>query len=55
MGVPTGHRMGRVLKGLVLAFLLAAVLGFSYEQVGRWRDSQHRFRVGRAVDIDGAA
>ncbi len=45
--------MRRVLKGLVLAFLLAAVLGFSYEQIGRWRDSQHRFRIGRAVDVGG--
>jgi pimeloyl-ACP methyl ester carboxylesterase len=45
--------MRRLLNGLALAFLLAAVLGFTYEQVGRWRDSQHRFRIGRAVDVGG--
>jgi pimeloyl-ACP methyl ester carboxylesterase len=53
MSVPTGRWMRRVLKGLAFAFLLAAVLGFTYEQVGRWQDSQHRFRVGRAVDVGG--
>jgi pimeloyl-ACP methyl ester carboxylesterase len=53
MGVPTGHLMQRLLKGLLLAFLLAALLGFASEQVGRWRDSQHRFRIGRAVDVGG--
>jgi pimeloyl-ACP methyl ester carboxylesterase len=36
-----------------LAFLLALGLGFTYEQIGRWQDSQHRFRIGHAVDIEG--
>lgn len=38
------------LAGLVI-FL--AVVGFTYEQIGRSRDSQHRFRIGRAVDVGG--
>lgn len=29
--------MRRVLKGLVLALVLIAFVGFSYEQIGRWR------------------
>jgi hypothetical protein len=29
--------MQRVLKGLVLALVLMAFVGFSYEQIGRWR------------------
>jgi pimeloyl-ACP methyl ester carboxylesterase len=43
----------RVLKGLSLVLLLAAILGFAYEQIGRRQDSQHRFRIGRAVDVGG--
>src|SRR5262252_1434043 len=35
------------------ALTLLATLGVSYEQIGHWQDSQHRFRVGRAVDIGG--
>ena len=53
MGASTSHWMWRVLKGLALALLLAAALGFTYEQIGRWQDSQHRFRIGRSVDIGG--
>jgi pimeloyl-ACP methyl ester carboxylesterase len=45
--------MRRALQGLALGFLLALALGFTYEQVGRWQDSQHRFRIGHAVDIGG--
>jgi pimeloyl-ACP methyl ester carboxylesterase len=45
--------MRRALRVLALAFLLAVVLGFTYEQIGRWQDSQHPFRIGRAVDIGG--
>ncbi len=45
--------MRRFLKGLLLAILLAAALGFIYEQLGRWRDSHHRLRIGRAVDVGG--
>ncbi len=38
----------------VAAFIaLLAIVGFTYEQLGRNRDAQHRFRVGRAVDIGG--
>ncbi len=53
MGASTSHWMRRVLKGLALAVLLAAALGFTYEQIGRWQDSQHRFQIGRSVDIGG--
>ena len=53
MGPSTSGWMWRVLKGFALALILAAALGFTYEQIGRWQDSQHRFRIGRAVDIDG--
>src|SRR5208337_249124 len=53
MGASSTHWMRRALRGLALAFLLAAALGFTYEQISRWQDSQHRFRIGRAVDIGG--
>lgn len=53
MGSSTSRWMRRVFKGLALAFLLAVALGFTYEQIGRWQDRQHRFRIGRAVDIGG--
>jgi pimeloyl-ACP methyl ester carboxylesterase len=42
-----------VIKWVALVVLLAAAVGFTYEQTGRWQDSQHRFRIGRAVDIGG--
>jgi len=45
--------MRRGLKGLALVFLLTAALGLIYEQIGRWQDSQHRFRIGHSVDIGG--
>jgi pimeloyl-ACP methyl ester carboxylesterase len=38
------------VTGLIL---LLALVGFTYEQVGRNREAQHRFRIGRAVDIGG--
>jgi pimeloyl-ACP methyl ester carboxylesterase len=53
MGASSTYWMRRALRGLALAFLLVAALGFSYEQIGRWRDSQHPFRIGRAVDVGG--
>src|SRR5271169_1801434 len=53
MGSSTSHWMRRVLTGLALAFLLAAALAFTYEQIGRSQDSQHRFRIGRPVDVGG--
>jgi hypothetical protein len=53
MGAQTSFRMRRVFKGLALTLLLAAELGFGYQQVGRWHDSRHRFRIGSAVDIGG--
>ena len=53
MGTATSHRMRRVLQGLALVFLLVAALGFTREQIGRWQDSHHRFRIGRPVDIGG--
>ena len=33
--------------------IFLATVGFTDEQLGRNRDSQHRFRIGRAVDIGG--
>lgn len=47
------RRLRTIFK--VMALLLAALLlsGIVYEQLGRKRDAQHRFRVGRAVDIGG--
>jgi len=38
---------------LAVGLLLALLVGFTYEQIGRWQDSQHPFRIGRAVDIGG--
>jgi pimeloyl-ACP methyl ester carboxylesterase len=43
----------RILAALAVAFLIAAVAGFTYEQIGRSRDREGRFRIGRAVDIGG--
>jgi pimeloyl-ACP methyl ester carboxylesterase len=42
-----------ILTSAAALILLLAIVGFTYEQLGRNRDSQHRFRVGRAVDIGG--
>jgi len=53
MSAPMSRWMRRVVKGLLLGLLLAAALGYTYEQVGRRQDSQHRFRIGRAVDVGG--
>src|SRR5271157_1582326 len=53
MSASSTHWMRRALRVLALAFLLAVVLGSTYEQIGRWQDSQHPFRIGRAVDIGG--
>ncbi|HEX8800293.1 MAG TPA: alpha/beta fold hydrolase [Terriglobales bacterium] len=38
---------------VVLLILLTAAVGFTYEAIGRRRDSCHPFRVGTAVDIGG--
>jgi hypothetical protein len=51
MSVSISCWINRVLEALALALVVATVLGFSYEQIVRSRDSQHRFRVGRAVDL----
>jgi pimeloyl-ACP methyl ester carboxylesterase len=51
MGASRSRWMQRILKVSALAFLLAAALGFTYEQNGRRQDSQHRFRIGRPIDI----
>ena len=53
MSASSTHRMRRALRVLALVFLLAVILGSTYEQIGRWQDSQHPFRIGRAVDIGG--
>ena len=44
-------RLGLTSVAAFIAFL--AIVGFTYEQLGRNRDAQHRFRIGRAVDIGG--
>jgi pimeloyl-ACP methyl ester carboxylesterase len=43
----------RILKGFAVAVLVVAALGLTYEQIGRWQDSKHPFRIGRAVDMGG--
>jgi pimeloyl-ACP methyl ester carboxylesterase len=53
MGSSPTHWTRRAMRGLGLVVLVAAVLGFAYEQIGRWQDSQHRFRIGRGVDVGG--
>jgi hypothetical protein len=53
MGGPMSRWVRRVVKALGLAFLVAAALGFTYEQIGRRQDNRHRFRIGRAVDVGG--
>ena len=53
MKVSRGSWIRRALQGLALTFFLVLALGFTYEQIGRWQDSQHRFRIGHAVDIEG--
>lgn len=37
--------------GVTVALVILAIVGFTYEQLGRNRDAQHRFRIGRAVDV----
>jgi pimeloyl-ACP methyl ester carboxylesterase len=53
MSAQERHWIKRSFKGLAFALLLAAALGFTYEEIGRWQDSQHRFRIGKAVDVGG--
>lgn len=46
--------MKRLLTGLAAAILLAAIAGFTYEQIGRSKDRKLLPpRVGRAVDVGG--
>ena len=47
------HWMWRVWRSLAVVLLLGLLAGFTYEQIGRWQDSQHPFRIGRAVDVGG--
>jgi pimeloyl-ACP methyl ester carboxylesterase len=51
---PTFRRIALFgLTVVAVLVVLLAIIGFTYEQLGRNRDAQHRFRVGRAVDIGG--
>ena len=51
---PTFRRMARFgLTTVAALIVILAVVGFTYEQLGRNREAQHRFRIGRAVDIGG--
>ena len=46
--------MTRLLTGLAAAILLAAIAGFTYEQIGRSKDRKLLPpRVGREVDVGG--
>jgi pimeloyl-ACP methyl ester carboxylesterase len=51
--VSSTHWMWRVWRSLAVVLLLGLLAGFTYEQIGRWQDSQHPFRIGRAVDVGG--
>src|SRR5271166_415914 len=42
-----------IWRSLAVALLLALFVGFTYAQIVRRQDSQHPFRIGRAVDIGG--
>src|SRR5271157_4622287 len=53
MSASSTHWMGRVWRSLAVVLLLGLLVGFTYEQIGRQQDSQHQFRIGRAVDIGG--
>jgi len=53
MRASSAHWIRRVWRMLAVGLLLALLVGFTYEQIGRWQDSQHPFRIGRAVDIGG--
>jgi pimeloyl-ACP methyl ester carboxylesterase len=51
---PAFRRLIRtILTSAAALIVFLAIVGFTYEQLGRHRDSQHRFRIGRAVDIGG--
>jgi len=53
---PTFRRIALFgLTAVAALVVLLAMIGFIYEQLGRNREAQHRFRVGRAVDIGGRA
>lgn len=53
MSAPNRPWMRWILLSVSVAFLLAAGIGFMYEQIGRWQDHRHLFRIGRAVAIGG--
>jgi len=51
---PTFRRIARFGLAIVAALIvILAVVGFTYEQLGRNREAHHSFRIGRAVDIGG--
>jgi len=51
---PTFRRIALLgLTAVAALVVLLAIIGFTYEQLGRNREAQHRFRIGRAVDIGG--
>lgn len=43
----------RSCEAAELALLRLAALGFSCEELGRWQDRHHPFRIGRSVDVGG--
>lgn len=53
MGASSTYWIRRAWPSLAVTLLLALLVGFTYEQIGRRQDNQHPFRIGRAVDIGG--
>jgi pimeloyl-ACP methyl ester carboxylesterase len=45
--------MVRCISAIGVVLSVAAVTGFVYEELGRWRDLAHPFRIGESVDIGG--
>ena len=50
-----GRGVARRLRPFAVAAALLFATGFSYEQVGEWRDHREFPQVGRSVDIGGRA
>ena len=52
----TPSRKSWILRGLLgftLLLATAAIVGFTYEQLGRRRDRLHPYRIGESVDLGG--
>jgi pimeloyl-ACP methyl ester carboxylesterase len=49
----TGRRIKLILKCLGLLLLVALIVGFIYEEIGRRRDRERIPQIGRSIDIGG--